>query len=161
MPNLKSSSTNEQPNDKNQHQKCEGYNHRTCHNSTDSRDAQSAWIWRRKSRSHTLAIPASRDNFAQENNARVVFSIAGLSARIHFSNSDSRWVSNTEVYSTSRSSACSNRLLARWCSHAQNKCHVISSPDINLQVLMTISRSMQEHAARLTEQNAHKRECIS
>jgi len=33
---------------------------------------------------------ASRDNFAQENNARVAFSIVGLSARIHFSNSDLR-----------------------------------------------------------------------
>ena len=42
-----------------------------------------------------------------------------------------------------------------------NKCHVISSPDINLHVLVTSSRSMQEHAAKLTEQNAHTRECIS
>ena len=33
---------------------------------------------------------ASRDNFAQENNPRAAFSIAGLSAGIHFSNSDLR-----------------------------------------------------------------------
>jgi len=33
---------------------------------------------------------APRDNFAQENNARAAFSIAGLSARIRFSNSDLR-----------------------------------------------------------------------
>ena len=95
------------------------------------------------------------------NNARAAFSIPGLSARIHFSNSDLRWVSDAETLSTSRSSAFWNRLLAPWCSHAQNKCHVISFQDINLQVLVTSSRSMQEHAAKLTEQNAHTRECIS
>jgi len=33
---------------------------------------------------------ASIDNFAQENDPRAAFSIAGLSARIHFSNSDLR-----------------------------------------------------------------------
>ena len=187
MPNLKSASTHEQTNDKTQHQECEEYDHRTCHNSTDSRDAQNASIWRRKSSSHTLAIPciqrqfcvgkdpraivathklpqfedvnpevtlwpflASRDNFAQEKNPRAASPIAGLSARIHFSNSDLSWVSDTEVLSTSRSSACWNRLLAPWCSHAQNECHVISSPDMNLHVLVTSSRSMQEHAAKFT-----------
>ena len=33
---------------------------------------------------------ASRDIFAQKKNLRAAFSIAGLSARIHFSNSDLR-----------------------------------------------------------------------
>jgi len=37
------------------------------------------------------------------------------------------------------------------CSHAQNECHMISSPDsdINLHVLLTSNRSMQEHTANL------------
>jgi len=62
---------------------------------------------------------------------------------------------------TSRSSACWNRLLAPLCAHAQNECHVISSPDIDLHILVTNSRSMQDHIAKFTQQNAHTEECIS
>jgi len=61
---------------------------------------------------------------------------------------------------TLRSSACWNRLLAPWCAHAQNECHVISSPDIDLHILMTNNRSMQDHIAKFTQQNAHTWECI-
>ena len=40
--------------------------------------------------------------FCAEKERRAAFSIAGLSARIHFSNSDLCWVSNVEALSTSR-----------------------------------------------------------
>ena len=59
---------------------------------------------------------------------------------IYYSNSPLHWVSDTEALSTSMSSACWNHLLAPWCS--QSKCHVISSPDIDLHELVTSSKSM-------------------
>jgi len=83
---------------------------------------------RRKSSSHTLVILCIQKQFPQKRKPRAIFSIAGLSARISFSNSDLCWVSDTEALSTSRSSACWNYLIAPWCSYAQNECHVISSP---------------------------------
>jgi len=41
-----------------------------------------------------------------------------------------------------------------------NECHKISSPDMNLHVIMASNRSMQGHAAMFALQNAHTRECI-
>jgi len=39
--------------------------------------------------------------------------------------------------------------------------HVISSPDVDLHVLVTSNRLMQEYAAKFTQQNVCKGECIS
>jgi len=83
---------------------------------------------------------------------RVLGSIIGLSTRILFSNSDLRWVSDVQDLSNSSlesgSSGSWKHFLVPRCSHAQNEHHLISSPDINLHILMTGSRLMQEHAAK-------------
>jgi len=91
------------------------------------------------------------------------FSIAGLSAGIHFFefrlalSERHRSLVHLKVQRLLESPPCA-KMLTRT---DRTQCHVISSPHINLHVLMTSSRLIQEHAAKFTEQNAHTRECIN